>query len=374
MPQMRRNNMRRNNPRSAFTLLELLVVIVIIATLISILLVGMGAARRAAQAASDRQAVSGMSLGVTQFKQDHAFIPPLVFDGEPLELTTTRRPESTTTAGGDGPVYSVDTNRWVVSIWDAGSGDDAEILRQRDRNTGVPLALPGGQSAWADPRYSKFALAYYLAGALPAEVDGVEGLGMYQPQESGGFRGVGAIVGRGRTTYEPYIDTGSSNVNLAQTYVDANEYAEHGGVVIDQSGIDTITSDTLSRFRTAVTDRNGVPYRYYRWEQGRMDSVAGKIVKVRTLDLNIPAALTDPVLRRQGLDDPISEVDVTAGDTKLRGARYAVVGAGGDGLFGTEAIEVILESLGRSGSSPNAEVEAGLRRQVWQDNVVEVGG
>lgn len=363
---------RQDNTASGFTLLELLVVIVIIATLVSILLVGFGAVRRAANAAGDRQAVAGLALGLTQFKQDHGFEPPLVFDGQPQENTTGVLPRATQDAGGEGPVFEVEPGRWLVSVWDAGQSRDAEILRQRNGMTGSTLASTSGQGAWADPRYSKYALAYYLAGALPAEVDGVDGLGMFQPQESGGFRGVGAVVGRGRTTYEPYIDIGSSSVNIAQNFVDANEYAEHGLAIPNDPG--SIATDSLGRFRTAVTDRNGVAYRYYRWESGRFDPAQGRVVVERTQDLNIPAALTDPVLRRQGLDNPATDLDVSGGNTKLRSARSAIVGAGEDGLFGTEDISVILEALGRSSAPATEEGVAELRRQVWEDNVVEVGG
>lgn len=364
---------RQHNPERAFTLLELLVAIVIIATLISILVVGFGAARRAANAAGDRQAVSGLALGVTQFDQDHGFEPPLVFDGQPHENTTGMVvPQATQDAGGEGPVYEVDTDRWLVSVWDAGQDQDAEILRQRDGMTGSLLGSNTDQGAWADPRYSKYSLAYYLAGALPAEVDGVDGLGMFEPQQSGAFRGVGAVVGRGRTTYEPYIETGSSSVNITQNFVDANEYAEHGLAIPNDPG--SIATDNLGRFRTAVTDRNGIAYRYYRWESGRMDPMQGRVVIERTQDLNIPSALTDPVLRREGLDNPMMAMDVTGGDTQLRSARSAIVGAGDDGLFGTEDIGVILEALGRSSPPSTEEGIAELRRQVWEDNVVEVGG
>ncbi len=370
---------RRHNPglaeRSAFTLLELLVVIVIIATLISILFVGFGAARRAANAAGDRQAVSGLDLAVTQFRNDNGFEPPLVFDGEPIEMTTGRMPEATQSGMGEGPVFEVDTNRWVVSVWDAGAEDDLEILRQRDASSGMRLGGTGGQSAWADPRYSKYALAYYLAGSLPAIVDGKDGLGMYEPQAGGGFRGVGAVVGRGRTTVDPYVDTDSKSVNLVANYVEPSEPMEHGGVsVMDQGQIDAFTTDSLARFRTALTDRNGIAYRYYRWEHGRYDSTKMETVVERTSDLNIPAVLVDPTLYRETLDDPMSVVDVTGGNPELRGAKYAIVGAGEDGLFGTEALSVIQEALGRGASGMSPEAEAELRRQVQQDNVVEVGG
>ncbi len=372
MLQTRRNNLGRAE-RGAFTLLELLIVIVIIVTLISILFVGFGAARRAANAAGDRQAVSGLDLAVTQFRSDNSFEPPLVFDGEPLEMTAGRKPEATQSGMGEGPVFEVDTDRWVVSVWDAGAEDDLEILRQRDAS-GDTLAGMSGQSSWADPRYSKYALAYYLAGALPEIVDGVEGLGMYEPRAGGGFRGVGAVIGRGRKTVDPYVDTDSKSVNLAQSYVEPNEYAEHGGMALDQGGIDSVTTDSLARFRTALTDRNGVAYRYYRWEHGRYDSTKMETVVERTSDLNIPAVLIDPTLYREVLDDPMSDVDVTGGDPELRGAKYAIVGAGEDGLFGTEAIGVIQDALGRGVSGMSAQAEAELRRQVQQDNVVEVGG
>ena len=65
-------------------------------------------------------------------------------------------------------------------------------------------------------------------------------------------------------------------------------------------------------------------------------------------------------------------------ETNLRARRgYAAAttfGAGEDGLFGTEAIGVIQDALGRASGGISAQAEAELRRQVQEDNVVEVGG
>ncbi len=359
---------RANWARGAFTLLELMVVIALISVLISLVVVALSAARRAARAAGDRQAVSSLSLATDQFETDHSFIPPLVYDGEPLGGSGgADAPTATRNAGGDGPVFEVTqggVQRWLVSVWDAGARDDLEFLRQRD-SAGAPLASGLDQDAWSDPRYSKFALAYYLSGALPEYVDGIEGGGMLAPLASGGFRGVGAVVGRGRDRYDAYIDGGSPSLTITDSYIESSEADEHDGMNPDPA-------DAENRFRLAITDRSGKAYRYYRWENGNPANLPGDELVMTTGDLNIPAALTDPELRAEWLNNPATTADLTGGNPELRGARYAIVGAGPNGVFGTEPLEVIATALGTDVPTTD-EGRAGLRREAWQDNVVEVG-
>lgn len=355
--------------RRAFTMLEVLIVIGIITLLISLLIVGMSAARRAARAAGDRQAVSALSQATVQFKTDHSFPPPLVFDGDPLGGSGgADMPRATRDAGGHGPVFDVTqggAQRWLVSVWDPGAREDLEFLRQRDA-AGAPLATGTGQDAWSDRRYSKFALAYYLAGALPEFVDGVEGAGMLAPQVSGAFRGVGAVVGRGRDRHESYVDTGSPSTSIEDSYIETSEAGEHGA-----SNPDVMDDD--NRFRLAVTDRGGRAYRYYRWETGNVANLIGGDPLVKTTgDLNIPAALLDPELRFEFLNDPTTTADLTGGDPGLRRARYGIVGAGPNGVFGTEDLQVIADALGRSVPTTDAG-KVGMRREAWADNVTEVG-
>ncbi|MEZ6242932.1 MAG: type II secretion system protein [Phycisphaerales bacterium] len=355
--------------RGAFTMLEILVVIGIITVLVSLLIVGMAAARRAARAAGDRQAVSALSQETEKFKDDHSFFPPLVYDGDPLGGSGgSDMPRATRDAGGDGPVFQVSSGgvqRWLVSVWDPGAKEDLEFLRQRNAS-GEPDASGTGQDAWSDPRYSKFALAYYLAGALPEFVDGIEGEGMLEPLTSGGFRGVGAVVGRGRDRFPSYVDTTSPSTSIEDTYIEESEADEHNGT-------NPSVSDNKNRFRLAVTDRAGRAYRYYRWEQGNTGNLAlGDPLVKSTADMNIPAALLDPELRQQFLDDATTTADLTGGDAELRGAKYAIVGAGPNGVFGTEDLQYIADKLGRSlPTTPEGKV--GMRREAWADNVMEVG-
>ncbi len=355
--------------RRGFTIIEILIVIGIITVLVSLVVVGLSAARRAARAAGDSQAVSSLKMATDQFKTDHSFLPPLVYDGDPMGGSGgNRAPRATRDAGGDGPVFDVTqggVQRWLVSVWDPGARDDLQFLRQRD-SSGLPDASGVGQDAWSDPRYSKFALAYYLAGALPEYVDGIEGAGMLEPLASGGFRGVGAVVGRGRDRYDSYVDTGSPSVSIEDAYIEAGEADEHDGT-------NPMLTDADNRFRLSITDRGGRAYRYYRWEQGNTANLlSGDKLVMTSGDLNIPAPLLDPTLRLEFLNDPTTTTDLTGGDQQLRGAKYAIVSAGPNGVFGTETLDEIADALGRGVPSTD-EGKAGLRREAWLDNTVGVG-
>ncbi|MGA1265714.1 MAG: type II secretion system protein [Phycisphaerales bacterium] len=77
--------MSRREARAGFTLVELLVVIGIIAVLAGLLIVGVGAATRRAQAANTRFLMSSMVQAMAQFKADHGYYPPVLGDPRTLQ-------------------------------------------------------------------------------------------------------------------------------------------------------------------------------------------------------------------------------------------------------------------------------------------------
>ena len=93
------------------------------------------------------------------------------------------------------------------------------------------------------------------------------------------------------------------------------------------------------------------------------------------IDLNIPPVLTDMLLFGQqigaipglppGVTDP-EQIDVTGGNAQLRNAKWAIVGAGADGYFGTEP----MSELDRGGAAQSPEDVARIRSQAQEDNVV----
>jgi type II secretory pathway pseudopilin PulG len=181
---------------------------------------------------------------------------------------------------------------------------DWEFLRGEGTGT-------GGESY---QRFSVHSLAYYLLGALDEDVDGVQGPGFRSPQPDGSFR----VAGGQRT--EPLFDTSKNPEGVYR-------------------------GDT-ARGQVELRDRNGVAYRYYRWLPGDED---GEIKDAG--DLNIPELLGS------AKDDP-----------QLRSAKFAIVAAGPNRVFGEEETEDDLEvKLG---------LPAGDQRAVnlgRQDNIVEVG-
>ena len=106
--------------------------------------------------------------------------------------------------------------------------------------------------------------------------------------------------------------------------------------------------------RFELRDRNGVAYRYYRWEPGKPGT--GEMVDFPQ-DFNVPDLVGNPF-----------------DDVSLRGAKWAIVGAGPNGVFGdwTEggtgsAVRYWENQLGRASNEPT------LIRRAREDNVVEIG-
>lgn len=362
--------------RVGFTLIELLVGITIIALLAALLISGLSRAVQRARSASAQQSINALVLGVTQFENEFGFYPPLVHDGRVISDGDMLRQPSAEIDGSqqDGPLVSIDSGdiqfeRLVV--WS--EGDDIDFFRRRTGQGQDPVELTQGSEwnddeAWGDIRYSKFALPYYLAGVGGKRLDGVAGPGFARPQVNGLFVGVGYPVGSTRDRYEPVVDADSESLKQVIGYFEAVEYAEHG---VSEPGMPMPTDAEV-----AYLDPWGRAIRYYRWEPGRFDD--GRLVVESTLDLNIPPVLIDPEVYAAVRNDPVLatdddvENDLTGGDAELRSARFAVVSAGPDGLFGTEPIEEIARVL-RADEPTSLEGKAELRKRAMEDNVVGLG-
>lgn len=278
--------------RSGFTIVELGVSILVIAILIGLLLVGLNRLSRTAQSGAERANVNALKIAIESFKNDFGFAPPLVKDG----LTY---PGGTPTTS---PLVSMSGSNFV-DVYRTDVATDVEFLQ-------------GDVSGMEDMRFSVYSLSYYLIGVLDADYDGNDGVGFREPSRDGTFRKAG-----GRLT-DPLFDAAGDSERLVE--VDAEE----------------------GRFE--LRDRNGVPYRYYRWLP--IDSSAASNVT----DLRrVPSLVGDP-----------------AENIELRDAEYAIVAAGPNRVFGdlsTEDRELLEAELGRG--LTDAELEAAGRA----DNIVEVG-
>lgn len=332
-------NKARHNRRGrqrAFTLVEVLVTIIVIGTLLGLLITGLNHAGKLARKAAQRQTVASLKTATTQFESEFGFLPPLVYDGSEMGSATGRG-----TFSNAGPVYTTG-NRTLVNVYRMGDANARAFLQ---RNGGwANVAQP-----YVDSRYSKFTLPFYVMGALGQQVDGVEGLGMVAPKTDGSWAGVGDAMTNASKSYEPFMDGGKSSARINPNYNDAIESRELGG---------TDPGNLSSRF--ALVDSGGKAFRFYRWlHEDTVQTPA---------DLNIPAALVDPVTLQNSLPNN-TQIDVTDGNAELRAAKWAIVGAGADGLFGTERIEDLRDKLKLPSDMPEVQV----RQRAMEDNLVEYG-
>lgn len=370
--------MQRHAAKSrGFTLIELLVVISIIALLIAIGFVAFTGALRAAGGAADGAAIRSIRLSLETFEQDHGFRVPLVYDGDPL---TVDGPAVLKTGGDIRPAGAPIWENWNQKNFDSTSepirfvgvysvGKERDFFRGgKDASGKKVLKVDAFNKGLSDARYSKFSLSIYLAGMLPAEIDGRDGPNMSEPDSDGSFKGTSR---RGTAkTYESYLPVGENESfgarvlygTAVRAQSETREIEEHGG---------SNPSGKLP-YAVGVVDRYGTPYRYYRWEPGRssegvvrFSGTEGEISA--PADLNIPAVLQD-IERFTEQVDGDENADGASGNSRLRAARWAVVSAGRDGLFGTEAAV----DLGLPGGASQGAVLA-ARAEAMKDNVTEVG-
>lgn len=381
--------------RAGFTLIELLVVLAVILIIVGLLLAGLARSVGNARASVGERAVGALVASVDQFKAEFGFLPPLVHDGE-LMASGGYVPDGLPAVGSQAnwPVVrrnvaglSVDQ----LAVWAESDGtvtnptsygNFGNFIRRRSGQAPDAVRPPSGTTwdaanAWEDRRYSKFSLPYYLSGIGNRAVDGVEGPGMSRPLFNGQFEGVllrAARVGTTRDRYEPVIDASRQSLRLVTGYQHRDDYAEHNATMP--------ASSTVPDSHAAFVDPWGRAYRYYRWEPGRL--VGGRLVVQNSLDLNIPPVLINPELyatvRNADGSANARDIDLTAptagggatGSVELRAARYAIVSAGPNGLFGTESIERIAEELSQPLPTNDAGI-ARLRKLAWEDNIVGLG-
>jgi prepilin-type N-terminal cleavage/methylation domain-containing protein len=388
--------------RAGFTLIELLVVLAVILIIVGLLLAGLARSVGNARASVGERAVGALVAGVDQFKAEFGFLPPLVHDGE-LMASGGYIPDlpfsQTLVSAGSQPDWPIVEFRPAggtrpinqLAVWSEGGNRILptdfsffnNFIRRRSGSGSDSVRPPSGATwdaatAWEDRRYSKFTLPYYLTGIGSRKVDGVEGPGMSRPLLSGLFEGVifqtmPQGVGATRDRYEPVIDASRQSLRLITGYQHRDDYAEHNGSMPAASSV----PDSHAAF----ADPWGRAFRYYRWEPGRL--VNGRLVVQNSLDLNIPPVLINPELyasvRNADGSANARDIDLTAptgggatGSVELRAARYAIVSAGPDGLFGTEPIERIAQELSQPLPTDDAGI-ARLRKLAWEDNIVGLG-
>ncbi|MEM1185356.1 MAG: hypothetical protein AAGI53_10195 [Planctomycetota bacterium] len=348
-----------------FTLVEVIVTVLVTLLLTGLLVAGIRVAATTARDQASQVTVRSIGVGVSQFEQQFGFLPPLVDDGAALN-----GPGPRTASGTPFVEFPVDRSGTTPAIT-AYSGRRGDVyLRGYHPDLGTRYQFitlnssPAiGTAPGADSRYSKTSLPFYLIGALGADVDGVDGPGYNKPRASGTFE----LVGTGGA-FEPFFNAGQGDsATLLSEYFSATEDDESG-----RAG--GLNPTSVTRDDYAIVDRNGNAYRYYRWESGNPFAGRGEPEIASVIDQNIPSVLLDVDEAYQAeLDfdagNPIS-VDPTNGRTELRSARWAIVGAGADGLFGTEDQTTLIEAFGAKSDANILE----LRQRAREDNIVEVGG
>lgn len=239
-------------------------------------------------------------------------------------------------AGGGGfpSVGPLDTNTKQPVVYSPSNAADKTFLRTEIELVGLPATQSFTDS---DPRFSIYSLPIYLMGVLDLHrsnsnvpVDGVEGPRFKAVKRDGTFEAAGK-------DYNPLYDP------------------RNGKAVFE-------TQPGTGRFE--LRDSHGVAFRYYRWEKGDAN---GRIVTAE--DCNIPELVADP-------DE----------DKDARGAEYAIVGAGPNGVFGDEAFlprnhpqHLNWDELGAKvgiscdPNNPPPEIQHKIFNAARADNIVEYG-
>jgi prepilin-type N-terminal cleavage/methylation domain-containing protein len=348
---MRRHAHTHSGPRRGFTLLEILFSVLVIGMLLALLIGGVRLATRGAKETTQRQAARTIMVGISQFKREFNFLPPLVKDQHPQAAE--RR----------SVVMSGNTRR--ISIYAPAVDPDRDLLQ----GTGFTI---DANNPFFDYRYSIRALPYYLAGGLGTQygagpeaaitIDGITGPGMYRPNPDGTFevprdvRSGSTTSGRVTASIEPLVNIGRGDLKLFVD-PDPNTGLLEGDAAADPQNLRAVE----------LRDINDVAIRYYRWEPE--DTVQDPT------DLNIPlmVARLENETGRNPQIIPTPEDRNLATNVKVKAARFAVVAAGPNKVFGDEPVDQLVRALGYGSGSPTPDVERRLRFEAEKDNIVEVG-
>lgn len=214
--------------RHGFTLVELLVVIAIIALLVGMLLVGINKVRSKGEQTNTEQLMRSMDIGLSAFKEDHGFYPPLLDDTVSPQATNDLYPYPNDRARDLDYYSTLSLAPYLLGVGDL-NGDGNVDDDYDDGLAGLGMRTPTADRSWG----------YTYRGQ-----SGTGRRAYWQAQEKD-VNGEDVVTGQ---TYGPYIE------------VDADGQL---GFAHNRAG-DKLDSPA----RYAILDYWGRPIRYYRfWEQ-----------------------------------------------------------------------------------------------------------
>ena len=353
---------------SGFTLVELMVVIAIIAVLVSLVTVALTSTLNFAKVSGEQQAAASIKLGVEQFRQEFGFLPPLVLHDD----------DKTIASAPVRPVQRVSGSFFINSY---GGTVSSEFYNPNPLAASSNMFLEGFVSGGAkgmtsdsrlgsasaniaaryvaDRRFSEYSLAYYLAGALSASLDGVDGPGMNAPKSDGNFSTVSdsksTRVSKSARIYQPFVDVSRDKPKLDLQLATPN------------------SGEPQFPIRYRLLAPNGLPYRYYRWESRKNGPPPGTF---RKWDFYVAKDFAD--------EDDVDRLNVPSilgnprENAELRSASYAIVSAGPNQYFGDMPLEAatytqFCDMQAALGVPQGAQYNARTRDTARKDNIVEVG-